>query len=207
MSTFDEFYSKNDQYYGSHPSLYLEMLIQRDKLLLGDALDLGCGDGRNSVFLAQNGFSVTAVDKSHNAIESLSDVTRRYGLNIFAVCEDISFFSFPNNKYSLIVANTILDHLEENEGNRVIEMIKRSLVPGGVVFVSVFTINDPGYTGLSPASETSVFVKRYFKVDELKNMFLDFTLLRYHEEEALDLHHGNPHYHNIARLIARSKIG
>ena len=43
----------------------------------GKALDLGCGQGRNSLFLAQNGFDVTAVDQNELSLEILQSIVEQ----------------------------------------------------------------------------------------------------------------------------------
>ena len=80
-------------------------------------------------------------------------------------------YEFENKKYSLIVANTIIDHLEKDEGDVLITKLKESLIKGGVIFASVFTVNDPGNNNLPFHSETAQYVKRYFFPGELRNKF------------------------------------
>jgi 2-polyprenyl-3-methyl-5-hydroxy-6-metoxy-1,4-benzoquinol methylase len=205
MVTFNELYKDNNFYYGSNPSFYLEMLIKQKKLIKGDALDIGCGDGRNSIYLAMNGFRVFAIDNSEEAIKKLKELSIKNNLEITPIVEDVLQFEYMPDRYSLIVANTIIDHLELNDGNQLIYRLKRSLKKNGVIFVAVFTVDDPGNNKLFDHSDTAQFVKRYFHSIELKNLFSDLTLLHYIEEEFLDQHHGKPHYHNMARIIAKKE--
>lgn len=59
-----------------------EVLHAATLIAPGKALDLGCGNGRNSLYLAANGFDVTAWDKIRPASEILSAFVRRKGWRI-----------------------------------------------------------------------------------------------------------------------------
>jgi len=204
VKTFDDMYKNEELYYGLAPSPYLEMLIKREKFHHNEhALDVGCGDGRNSIFLAENGFQVTAIDNSKEAILKLQNFSKERRLNIKAVVADVTKYKFKKDKFSLIVANTIIDHLEKEDGDRLIVNLKSALMQGGLIFVSVFTVEDPGNKNLPIRSETAAYIKRYFLPGELRSKFSDLTLLRYHEEELLDCNHGEPHYHFMARIISK----
>lgn len=69
----------------------------------GRALDIACGLGANSIFLAQNGYMVDAVDVSESAMRRLQDAVRRLGLNLSLVVADTDDFSLPSDTYDLIV--------------------------------------------------------------------------------------------------------
>ena len=69
----------------------------------GVALDIACGLGQNSLFLAQKGFKVDAVDISQVAIEKINHP------NIRTYCCDINDFDFAFNHYSLIFCSNFLD--------------------------------------------------------------------------------------------------
>lgn len=203
MSTFDNFYKKQGLYYGLAPSPYLEMLVKREKMSKGYALDVGCGEGRNSIFLAENGFQVVAIDNSKEAILKLESISVEKKTSIKTILADVTKYKYEKEKYSIIVAETIIDHLEKEDGDNLIVNLISSLIQSGIIFISVFTVNDPGNTKKAVYSETAHFVKRYFLPGELRSKLSNLQLLRYHEEEFLDHNHGEPHYHVIARIIAR----
>jgi 2-polyprenyl-3-methyl-5-hydroxy-6-metoxy-1,4-benzoquinol methylase len=206
MSTeFNDLYFNKTEYYGdkASPSLvrYLEMYdIPKE----GYALDIGCGQGRNSLYLAQQGFSVTGIDNSAEAISCLTAVANKQNLQVTTGLADIEKFVINKNHYQLIVANTLLDHLPVEQSDVIAQNIIDGLAPGGFLFVSVFTINDPGYNAQGrTVSETATHVKHYYQSDELLKQFADLTLLSYQEEYWLDEGHGEPHYHGMARMFAQ----
>ena len=64
--SFNRVYGKPDDpfYYGLKPSEELETFLNKTHPPTGEALDLGCGEGRNGLLLAQYGYHVHAIDSS-----------------------------------------------------------------------------------------------------------------------------------------------
>lgn len=205
MCEFDREYSlANGLLFGTEPSVYLEMFLRSEHIAPGPALDVGCGDGRNSLFLARCGFEVTGIDLCEVAIGRLREAANHQALELKALVADVRTYEYPHDWYGLVVANTVLDHLEESDVFPLIEAMQQTVVQGGYLFVTGFTTDDPGYRdGPLPKSNTARCVKHYFRPGELRDLFTDVVVIRYHEELLLDTNHGPPHYHSIARLMAR----
>ena len=93
---------------------------------------------------------------------------------------------------------------------KVAESIIQALKPDGFLFIEVFTIHDPG-AKLSreqgeSISETATFVKHFFDEGELAKWFARLETVLYEEIMKYDDSHGEPHYHGLARLIAKKPI-
>ena len=93
----------------------------------GNALDRACGNGRNSLFLAEKGFSVDAVDISTVATNHLAGRHPK----IKVICQDIDDWEIPQNRYELIVNIRFLDR-------RLFPMIWKGLKTGGVLIFESF---------------------------------------------------------------------
>jgi SAM-dependent methyltransferase len=202
---FDDVYRTRAAFYGDQPSPSLALYLQKYSVQGGGAgLDLGCGQGRNTLYLARMGFAMVGVDDSAEAIARLTEQADLQKLDVVGQVADMAQVSIEPNRYNLIVANTSLDHLTAAQGERLAQAMIAGLAPGGYLFVSVFMVNDPGCDAQGrEASETASYVKHYYRQDELKQQFAELNLLAYQEEYALDVGHGKPHYHGIARLFAR----
>ncbi|KJF18375.1 MULTISPECIES: class I SAM-dependent methyltransferase [Acidithrix] len=73
----------------------------------GKALDLGCGEGRNAMYLAKTNWEVTAVDFSSVALERLARAANEAGVKVDTICSDIFDFLDQDDSYDLIVIANI----------------------------------------------------------------------------------------------------
>ncbi len=208
--SFNSYYAIDDFYYGKEVRPEFLRYMQDHDLSQKIALDVGCGEGRYSVFLAARSASVLAMDMAAKGLRKLKDTASAQGLNIYPVCMDASVFAFRESVFDIVVAATILDHLNREDRLEAVKGIVRSLRPGGLLYADVFTTQDPGFLirerssrGRLRVSETAGFVTHYFEPGELKDLFSSMEIIMYREFEEEDLSHGQPHDHGWAILLAR----
>jgi tellurite methyltransferase len=208
--TFNLVYGEPDDpfYYGLKPSEELELFLNETHPPMGEALDLGCGEGRNSLLLARYGYHVHAVDSSSQGVQKLEKYAHSQGLaTIDGEVADVRTVQLRASCYDAIVAVTILDHITKEEGKKVAETIIDALKPGGFVFIEAFTVHDPAANATKKEhetiSETASFVQHYFDEGELAAWFSTLETLKYEEIMKYDDSHGEPHYHGLARFIGR----
>jgi tellurite methyltransferase len=160
-------------------------------------LDLGCGDGRNSLYLARQGFAVDAFDISAKGIAALRSVARRERLAVRARVQDIRDFVFEHS-YDLVICHGVLHLLDPGTSAEVIRAMRANTVTGGWNVVVVFTDAAPVPPDLAP------HVRGLFVSGELFSRYRDWDI-----EAALsymldDEHPGGiRHRHAIDKLVAR----
>lgn len=217
IHTFNAVYRTADCYYGRDLRPEFTRYFDNRDIAGLEALDLGCGEGRYSLYLAGKGCRVTAIDRSPEGVRKLLSTAGKQKATVSAIVPvsaivmDIAEFSFPESRFDIIVAATVLDHLENGLRQRAIAGVKGALKPGGIVYINVFTTEDPGFllktsAGAEQAadvSETAVCMEYYFKPGELKTLFADFQILYGYEGLEPDLSHGRPHHHGWACLLAQ----
>ena len=125
---------------------------------VGKALDVACGNGRNSIFLAEKGFVVDAVDISTVATNHLAS----RNLNINVICTDLDSWIIPPNRYALIVNIRFLNR-------RLFPMIQEGLRPGGVLIFESFLDGETNKYCLKP--------------NELLRAFQSFRIVYYEEKK------------------------
>jgi cyclopropane fatty-acyl-phospholipid synthase-like methyltransferase len=101
MEAFDAFYGKEELSFGDAPTLELKDLVL-SRRLRGRALDLGSGDGRNALFLAENDFDVTTTDISRVGLRKLTHFAQEKGLadRVHATFSDVRTWTFPEDAFS-----------------------------------------------------------------------------------------------------------
>jgi SAM-dependent methyltransferase len=104
-----------------------------DEPPLGRALDLACGEGRNSIWLAQRGWRVTGVDFSSVALERAAAVATKADVEIEWVLADVANWQPPELEYALVVIAYL--HLVPEEWSRVVRAAARALAPGGTALL------------------------------------------------------------------------
>jgi len=106
-------YKKKQFYWGLKPTPRLKQVIKYAKR--GKALDVGAGEGRNSIFLAQNGFEVEAIDLIPEGLEKLKKLAKKLNLKISTKIIDVRKFKFLSNRYSLVISVAAIDFLKKSE--------------------------------------------------------------------------------------------
>ncbi|GAA4785078.1 hypothetical protein GCM10023200_18640 [Actinomycetospora chlora] len=98
----------------------------------GRALDLACGEGRNAVWLAEEGWDVTGVDFSATALQRAEAAAYRHGVRVHWVHADVVTWTPPRPMDLVVVAYL---HLPVEERRQVLHHAAAALAPGGTLLV------------------------------------------------------------------------
>ncbi len=128
---WDERYGREGYIYGKEPLDFLRGNI--DLLPRGKALVLAMGEGRNAVFLAENGFDVEGCDISPAAVEKAKKLAERNDVSIKAFEADLESYTLARERYDLI---TDFYYLQRD----LIPQIKAALKPGGIALMETYTV-------------------------------------------------------------------
>jgi SAM-dependent methyltransferase len=126
-SEYDSIYrGEAGDVFSRQPNAFLAEMVRSRKP--GSALDVGMGQGRNSIYLAQQGWQVTGIDTSEEGIRQAKLEAARLGLTIRAEVADFEEFDFGENRWDLIV-------LVYEPTKAVAPKVVRALKAGGAVVV------------------------------------------------------------------------
>ncbi len=188
---------KNSNVFGkpSEEIIYLSNTLSKEIKVL----DMGCGEGRNALFLAEKGFSVDAFDISESGIEKLKSISKNKKIKINAWVQDISTYEFKQN-YDFIISHGVLHLLNRKEWERSIKEMKQHTNNNGVNVVVVFT------NKIAPTPDLAEFMKGLFNDDELKTLYNDWKIELYENYIFDDEHPGGiKHTHPLNKIVAWKK--
>ena len=105
----------------------------------GDALDVGCGNGKTASKLIDLGYRTTGIDFSIRAVSSCRELMGDSARFEVASAVDLPF---PDGSFDYITAVHVLEHLTDEELSLAASEFRRVLRPGGFVFTRTFTEGD-----------------------------------------------------------------
>lgn len=144
---WEQRYSEPGYVYGTEPNAFL--VAQRHRLMPGmKALAVADGEGRNGVWLAQQGLNVLAVDASPTALKKARGLAAARGTEIRTECVDLTEWSWPRNAYDLIAA--IFIHFPPEHRPRMHRAMLDSLKPGGLLIMEAFHTDQIKYASGGP---------------------------------------------------------
>jgi SAM-dependent methyltransferase len=146
-SWWDQFYADRGRpvpFFDPKPDENLVSYLDRGLLAPGRALDLGCGPGRNAVYLASLGFRVDAVDLSPVALTWAQERARDAGVDVRFHCADIFSAELPPGQYGLVYDSGCLHHLPPHRRVSYLSLLDRVLSPGGHFTVTCFAAGAMG---------------------------------------------------------------
>lgn len=206
-NSFNQFYSRDGFYFSQIPSDGMINCLNQYEISGGIAVDIGAGEGRNAIYLAERGFDVFAIEPNLIAVNKIRKIAVDKKLNNLRIL-DGDFLSVADrlSEVDFVVALTSLEHMDESYLFSAVKKIKEIMKRGAYVYIIVFTVDDPGFKkDAVHSSECAMCVRHFFKHGELKSYFDDFEILEYKEYIKEDNLHGPLHYHGKAKLIAKKK--
>lgn len=137
-------------------------------------IELGCGNGRDSLYFSKNNIKVMGIDQVQTEVDFLNE---HYGNeNIFFLCDD--FTNLANSEQD-IICNTAFDYvysrftfhsINENKENRTLDWIENNLNKGGLFLLEARSMKDPMFKQGETLSETENFTNHYRRYMDLNKM-------------------------------------
>jgi SAM-dependent methyltransferase len=152
--------------FNTRPNAFLVEMTK--SLTPGKALDVGMGQGRNAIYLAQQGWDVTGFDPADQAVAAAQDQARRLGVKLttLVLCDDQ--FKFGTEQWDLIVLSYV-------GVRRVVSRVHEALRPGGLVVVEGFHRD--------ATKMAAIGGEVVFDTNELLHLFDQLRIVRYEDTE------------------------
>ena len=178
---------------GTAPSAFARAL--RALLVPGArVLELGCGEGRDSVFFAGRGCDVTAVDVSVAGLRKAERLARIAGVEVRWVHADAARYLPRGRRFDVVYSCGAIHYVPRRLRAELLARVKAATSPAGVHAHLVFT-------------DRTVYVEKneridYFTDGELARVYDDWRIIRHGNGTISCDRDGRPHLHGVEELIA-----
>jgi SAM-dependent methyltransferase len=162
---WDEKYSADHYIYGVEPNDFLKANFRA--LPQGNILCLAEGEGRNAVFLARNGYQVTAVDSSAVGLRKAGKLAEENKVAIDFICCDLHSYDIGEEQWDGIVS--IFCHVPAKLRQELHRKIMKGLKKDGVLLLEAYTANQLKHGTGGPPTEDLMYSKAILR-KELENM-------------------------------------
>ena len=135
MSAWDDRYSAEGWAFGTEPNDFLKQEAHR--IPPGRVLCLGEGEGRNAVFLAEQGYEVVGVDRSQVGMDKAQALAQERGVFIETVVSSVEDFDLTEGEWQGIIS--VFFHLPPELRKKVHQAVVKGLAPGGILILEGFT--------------------------------------------------------------------
>lgn len=197
-SFWDTRFGQEEYVYGRDPNAFLaehHLVLPKNARVLS----LGEGEGRNAVFLARQGYDVTAMDASEEGMRKLRRLAAGGGVLVSERLEDVTRADLGMSRWDGIV--NVFCHLPSADRRALYAKIREALKPGGFFLSEMFTPRQLQYQSGGPKDPDMLV-----EPDELRAAFEGFEIVLA-EEEVVTLDEGPFHQGmgSVVRFIARRK--
>ena len=124
---WNERYAAKELIWSAEPNRLFAEQVQ--SLESGSALDVACGEGRNALWLAEQGWTVTAIDFSDVAIDKARRIAEERGVSVNWIADDVSEHPLPERTYDLV--SVLYLHTDPAERARWLPRVINAVAPGG----------------------------------------------------------------------------
>lgn len=180
---------------------YYSMILRLAKDIgTGRVLDLGAGEGADSIRLAKLGFIVDSVEVSDIAVQKIKSLAEVNHVEINVFCSDVNSFNFVY-EYDIIMINGVLHYLDVASKIDILTKVVSHTKIGGINCISLFSTATP-----IPECHQVVSVYPDDEHGLVESFFSDWTMLfKSYERNKQEISHTEmpPHVHSFIKFIAR----
>lgn len=177
---WEQRYSEPGFAYGTEPNAFLAS--QSQHLRPGaKALVVGDGEGRNGVWLAQQGLRVTSVDYAQAGLDKARALAAERGVSLDTRLADLTQWDWPRGAYDVVVA--IYVHFAPELRPQAHTAMLQALKPGGVLILEAFHKDQMGYDSGGPPRRDMLYTADLLRQDFAEGQFalLEETVTRLDE--------------------------
>jgi cyclopropane fatty-acyl-phospholipid synthase-like methyltransferase len=187
----------DDYLFGTAPNKFLASQAERFSAGM-KVLAVADGEGRNSVWLAEQGCAVTATEISPVALEKATKLARGRHVAVDFMQADILNWTWPTAAFDAVVG-IFIQFVGPAERARQLAGMKQAVQPGGLLFLQGYTPKQLEYRTGGPSAVENLYTEAL-----LREIFSDWEIVLLHEhEDLIDEGRGHSGRSALIDLIAR----
>ena len=195
-TNYENWYNGDEYYWGTTPGSFCDELIalcppSPDKKVL----DIGCGEGKDAVYMAQKGYDVTAFDITENGIRKTLRLAEERGVKVNAYVDDINTFDI-NEKFDIVYSTGTVQYLFDENKKGFFGKLDKITKNHGLVFINVFV--EKPFLELPPDWDIE---EKMWRSGELFTYLSGWKFLRTDEVIFEDNSGGILHFHCMDTII------
>lgn len=185
-------YATDEYIFGTAPNAFL--VSQAARLSAGQrALSVADGEGRNGVWLAEQGLAVHAIDFSPAALDKAARLAAQRGVTLEIEQADVLDWRWPDAAYDVVVA-IFIQFVPPPGRELIIEGIRRALKPGGTLILQGYTPKQIEFATGGPSNPANLYTEA-----DLRRWFGDWEIAHLVAHESV-INEG-VHHHGLSALI------
>ncbi|UVI27755.1 class I SAM-dependent methyltransferase [Paenibacillus spongiae] len=170
--------------YGTEPNAFLSEMHRRLRLT-GDALAIAEGEGRNAVFLAEEGMNVTAWDYAESGLNKANKLAEARGVRIQTELVDLNEARFAKDRWDEVVC--VFGHFPKELRMKTLLGVKDAVKPGGYFITEVYSHYQIPYQSGGPQN-----LELLYAPEEICQTFADWRIVHFFMGE-VERHEGTLH--------------
>ena len=199
VDRYDDIYRQTSAVFGNRPDPILERfvgLIDRSR----PVVDIGCGQGRNSLFLARRGLEVHALDPSIEAVRTVDAAAESDDLPITTIHGGFEDLGPISGGFGAILVFGLIPDLRREQVMSLTKVINELLAASGLLMITAFGTWDPAYAqhrGKWDEADENSFcsvdgaVRTYLEPGELPRLFSEMSVVHTWEGLGPEHRHGD----------------
>jgi ubiquinone/menaquinone biosynthesis C-methylase UbiE len=182
LYNWEEMYQDTPPWDVGYPQPVFVKLVEEGEIKPGRVLDAGCGTGENALMLAKNGYSVTGIDVTKDAITKAQVKADKRNLKVDFIIGNVLKLdeNIGTREFDTVIDSGLFHVMTDEERPIYVKQLHRVLKDGGKYFMMCFSDKEPGEWGPRRVSKLEIerSLMPWFKIEYIKDALFDTRVHR-----------------------------
>jgi 2-polyprenyl-3-methyl-5-hydroxy-6-metoxy-1,4-benzoquinol methylase len=187
--------------YGREPNVFLKESQMKLSLTTGRVLAIAEGEGRNAVFLAEQGMKVTTWDYAESGLEKTRKLAKEKGVEVKTELVDLNNAPWKENHWDELVC--IFGHFPKDLRDKTLHKVKQAVKPGGYFITEVYSAYQLPYQSGGPRDQSLLY-----SPEEFLHAFSDWRIVHFFMGEVVrDEGEGHKGLSHVIQFVGQKPKG